>query len=122
MLNKKQKKCIELMVSGDMSQNEIAKTIGVIPGTISDWKKKDEFREEYNRANKIVINSLVPKAVQTVKSLLNADSEQVRLAAAKDVLDRAGYKAQDDIKLNANITSEKLADVFKQVGGEGLDE
>ena len=122
MLNKKQKKCIELMVSGDMSQNEIAKTIGVIPGTISDWKKKDEFREEYNRANKIVINSIVPKAVQTVKSLLNADSEQVRLAAAKDVLDRAGYKAQDDIKLNANITSEKLADVFKQVGGEGLDE
>ena len=122
MLNKKQKKCIELMVSGDMSQNEIAKTIGVIPGTISDWKKKDEFREEYNRANKIVINSIVPKAVQTIKSLLNADSEQVRLAAAKDVLDRAGYKAQDDIKLNANITSEKLADVFKQVGGEGLDE
>lgn len=122
MLNKKQKKCIELMVSGDMSQNEIAKTIGVIPGTISDWKKKDEFREEYERANKIVINSIVPKAVQTVKSLLNADSEQVRLAAAKDVLDRAGYKAQDDIKLNANITSEKLADVFKQVGGEGLDE
>lgn len=122
MLNKKQKKCIELMVSGDMSQNEIAKTIGVIPGTISDWKKKDEFREEYERANKIVINSIVPKAVQTVKSLLNADSEQVRLAAAKDVLDRAGYKAQDDIKLNANITSEKLADVFKQIGGEGLAE
>ena len=122
MLNKKQKKCIELMVSGDMSQNEIAKTIGVIPGTISDWKKKDEFREEYDRATKIVINSIVPKAVQTIKSLLNADSEQVRLAAAKDVLDRAGYKAQDDIKLNANITSEKLADVFKQVGGEGLDE
>lgn len=122
MLNKKQKKCIELMVSGDMSQNEIAKTIGVIPGTISDWKKKDEFSEEYERANKIVINSIVPKAVQTVKSLLNANSEQVRLAAAKDVLDRAGYKAQDDIKLNANITSEKLADVFKQVGGEGLDE
>lgn len=122
MLNKKQKKCIELLVSGDMSQNEIAKTIGVIPGTISDWKNKDEFREEYERANKIVINSIVPKAVQTVKSLLNANSEQVRLAAAKDVLDRAGYKAQDDIKLNANITSEKLADVFKQVGGEGLDE
>jgi len=122
MLNGKQKKCIEMLVSGDMSQNEIAKALGVNPGTISDWKKKEEFREEYSRANKIVINSIVPKAVQTVSSLLNADSEQVRLAAAKDVLDRAGYKAQDDIKLNANITSEKLADVFKQVGGEGLDE
>ena len=122
MLNGKQKKCIELLVSGDMSQNEIAKTIGVIPGTISDWKKKDEFKEEYNRANKIVINSIVPKAVQTISSLLNADSEQVRLAAAKDVLDRAGYKAQSDVKIDANITSEKLADVVKQLGGEGLDE
>ena len=122
MLNSKQKKCIKMLVSGDMSQNEIAKALGVNPGTISDWKKKEEFWEEYNRANKIVINSIVPKAVQTVKSLLNADSEQVRLAAAKDVLDRAGYKAQDDIKLNANITSEKLADVFKQIGGEGLAE
>ncbi len=27
-----------------------------------------------------------------------------------------------DIKINANITSEKLADVFKQIGGEGLAE
>lgn len=122
MLNGKQKKCIEMLVSGDMSQNEIAKALGVNPGTISDWKKKEEFREEYSRAIKIVINSIVPKAVQTISSLLNADSEQVRLAAAKDVLDRAGYKAQDDIKLNANITSEKLADVVKQIGGEGLAE
>ena len=28
----------------------------------------------------------------------------------------------DKSEINANIKSEKLADVFKQVGGEGLEE
>ena len=52
-----------------------------------------------------------------------AESEQVQLAAAKDILDRAGYKSSEIIQLDGTLrTSEKLADVFRQIGGEGLDE
>lgn len=122
MLKPKQKKCIEMLASGTMTQAEIARELKVTEQTICNWKKNADFAAELEAANRVVISSLVPAAVQKTKALLNADSEAVQLAAAKDILDRAGYKAQDNIRLNADITSEKLADVFKQIGGEGLEE
>ena len=122
MLKPRQKKCIEMLVSGAMTQADVAAALKVSEQTICNWKKNEEFAEELAAANRLVISSLVPAAVQRTKALLNAESEAVQLAAAKDILDRAGYKPQDNIKLNADITSEKLADVFRQIGGEGLDE
>ena len=65
----------------------------------------------------------VAQALQKAAALLDAESEQVQLAAAKDILDRAGYKSSEIIQLDGTLrTSEKLADVFRQIGGEGLDE
>lgn len=122
MLKPRQKKCIEMLVSGAMTQADVAAALKVSEQTICNWKKNEEFAAELAAANRLVISSLVPAAVQRTKALLNAESEAVQLAAAKDILDRAGYKPQDNIKLNADITSEKLADVFRQIGGEGLDE
>lgn len=122
MLKPRQKKCIEMLVSGAMTQADVAAALKVSEQTICNWKKNEEFAEELAAANRLVISSLVPAAVQRTKALLNAESEAVQLAAAKDILDRAGYKPQDNIKLNADITSEKLADVFRQIGGEGLEE
>ena len=122
MLKTRQKKCIEMLVSGAMTQADVAAALKVSEQTICNWKKNEEFAEELAAANRLVISSLVPAAVQRTKALLNAESEAVQLAAAKDILDRAGYKPQDNIKLNADITSKKLADVFRQIGGEGLEE
>ncbi len=122
MLKPKQKKCIEMLISGTMTQADIAAALKVSEQTICNWKKNSEFAAELESANRLVISSLVPAAIQRTKALLNADSEAVQLAAAKDILDRAGYKPQDNIRLNANIVSEKLEDVFKQIGGVGLEE
>lgn len=119
----RQKKCIEMLVSGTMTQADIAAALKVSEQTICNWKKNKEFAEELAAANRLVISSLVPAAVQRTKALLNAESEAVQLAAAKDILDRAGYKPQDKIQVDGTIkTSEKLADVFRQIGGEGLEE
>ena len=97
-------------------------TIGMVKSEQGYVPDSARFAAELAAANRLVISSLVPAAVQRTKALLNAESEAVQLAAAKDILDRAGYKPQDNIKLNADITSEKLADVFRQIGGEGLEE
>lgn len=123
MLKPKQRKCIEMMISGAMSQAEIARELKVTEQTICNWKKDETFASELEKANRLVIYSLVPKAINKIAALLNAESEQVQLAAAKDILDRTGFKAQDKIQLDGTLkTSEKLADIFKQIGGEGLHE
>jgi predicted DNA-binding protein YlxM (UPF0122 family) len=122
VLNKKQKKCAELMCLGTLSQVEIARELKITEQTICNWKKDDEFLQEISKSAQQKIIRLVPKAINKLNALLDSKNESIQLNAIKDVLDRAGHKAQSDVKINANITSEKLADVFKQIGGEGLEE
>lgn len=43
MLTPKQKKCVELMVSGELKQKEIAAQINVSEQTICAWKKNADF-------------------------------------------------------------------------------
>lgn len=121
MLKPKQKKCIDMLISGMLTQSQIAASLKITEQTICNWKKDKEFADALEKANRSVIGSLVPKAIRKAEALLSAESEQVQLAAAKDILDRAGYKADSNVNLNANVVSEKLADIFKQIGGEGLD-
>jgi len=103
MLNKKQKKCLELMAMGELTQREIAKRIDVSEETISRWKRNTEFTSELDTLIRISIQSLAAKAFKTQTNLLNAKSEMVRFLAAKDILDRAGFKATDNLKIEGAI-------------------
>ena len=109
MLSAKQRKCIELLVQGELSQKEIAEEIKVSEQTICNWKKNDEFRSEYDSLMRVCIQSFAAKAFQTQKRLLNAKSEMVRYMVSKDILDRAGYKpiekieAEVDTELNITV-------------------
>ena len=105
------------MIIGTNTQAEIARELKVTEQTICNWKKDEEFTNELVKANRIVISSLVPRAINKTAALLEADSEQVQLAAAKDILDRAGYKAPKEIKVDGNIKQEqtKLDDILRQL-------
>ena len=102
MLNSKQKKCIELMVPGDRTQREIAEVIHVSEATICNWKKNEEFKSEYTSALKNSMKDVAAKAFNTEAALLKAKSEMVRLMAAKDILDRAGFKPDENINISTD--------------------
>jgi len=50
------------------------------------------------------VRGLSDEAVNALERLLRADSESVVLGAAKDLLDRGGLKAKDQIELDTTIT------------------
>ena len=103
MLNSKQKKCIEMMALCDRTQKEIAERLKVTEATICNWKKNEDFQTEYIEFMRQNLKGAVSKAFNTELQLLNARSEMVRLLAAKDVLDRAGFRPDD---INANIDAD----------------
>lgn len=103
MLTNKQRKCLELMVAGNMTQKEIAAQINITEKTICEWKKKDEFRKEYEYMLRIGIQSLAAKAYKTQEQLLSSKNDMVRHLAAKDILDRAGFKATDKLEIEGAI-------------------
>lgn len=100
MLNSKQKKCIELMVIGDRKQKEIATILHVTEATICNWKKNKEFMDEYTSSLKDSMKDVAAKAFNTEVTLLKARSEMVRLMAAKDILDRAGFKPDSNVSID----------------------
>lgn len=103
MLNSRQLKCIELMALGEMTQKEMSKALNVSEATICNWKKNDEFMDEYNSVLKDSIREVAAKAFRTQVKLLSANSEMVRYMAAKDILDRAGFKQTEQIDIHSNI-------------------
>lgn len=103
MLTAKQKKCLELLVNGEMSQKEIAEQIKVSEQTICNWKKNSEFVAEYEDLMRVCIQSFAAKAFQTHKKLLSAKSEMVRYMTAKDILDRAGFKPTEKVDVKGAI-------------------
>ncbi len=103
MLNKKQKKCIELMAAGEMTQREIAKQIDIAEETISRWKKDKEFMLELDELVRVGIQSLAAKAFRTMSGLLCSKNDMVKYMASKDILDRSGFKADDKLKIEGMI-------------------
>lgn len=121
MLKGKQKKCLELMLTGKYSQKQIAKQLKVTEQTIVNWKKIKEFEEEFNSALRKKINLTAAKAFKTEVALLDkADTDSVKLNAAKDILDRAGFKPKDEIELTKPVdeTIKEMSEYFERKSRE----
>jgi DNA-binding XRE family transcriptional regulator len=103
MLKPKQQKFVELMALGSMTQKQIAEQLGVTEHTICDWKKNDDVTVEIDSLIRKSIRSSAAKALRVHTELLDAKNEMVRYLVAKDILDRAGYKPEDIIKLNGVV-------------------
>lgn len=99
MLKLKQQRCIELLVEDKKSQKEIADELRINENTITNWKKNEEFMEEYAAAIRTHMKHVAAKAFQKEVKLLSAESEMVQLMAAKDLLDRAGFKPEDNVNI-----------------------
>lgn len=102
-LTTKQIKCIELMVEG-WKQGDIAHEIGIASETISRWKNQDLFIQEYKNAIDTKFKYLAGFAQKTIEDLAkDSKNDNVRLSAAKDILDRGGYKPVEEIEGNFGL-------------------
>lgn len=117
MLNAKQRKCIDLLVTGRYTQVQIARELKITPQTICNWKKDPDFSQELQACLKSCIQTLAPKAVKTLESLLNSESDNVRFSAARDILDRTGFKPGENISVTSNLEAEqsKLDKILAQL-------
>lgn len=121
MLTESQLKCINLMITENKTQKQIAKEINITEKTICEWKKDKEFKEEIQRQMKEKFGSLAIEAQQQLKKLLKSKNENIRMQAIKDILDRAGYKSTDKIEHFGSIekpsTNSLLESINRQLGG-----
>ena len=111
MLKPKQRKCIELMLEGEKKQKEIAAVLNITEKTISEWKKKEEFTAAYGEALKAVLRYASGKALRKQIKLIDSESDNVAHLAAKDILDRGGYKAEEKLEIAASVAPQIIDDI-----------
>lgn len=114
----------ELLISG-CSVTESAERAGIAKSTLERWLRHDEdfkrlldtFSQGLMEEIKIELVVSARQALHTLQQLLRSDNDQIRLSAARDILDRAGFKPTNKKEIDvtqtvnyfANMSDEELA-------------
>ena len=111
-LNTKQQRFIHMYMTGQYSYNKIAQLLEVHPNTILKWsKRKDvqaciaELQESTHVMVATSLKNLTLQATDKLRELMNSPIDGVALQAVKDVLDRAGHKSKQEIKIDKTVTT-----------------
>ena len=118
-ITKKHKKAIELLISGELTKEEIANCVKVSRKTLYNWIDDPDFAAEYdeqlaeiNRRQKRRIYNMVDKALDTQERILEKSKNDIAAASvASDVLDRAGYKPDDKVSIEAAAPVQIIYDI-----------
>lgn len=122
----KMQRFIHLYMTGQYSLNKLAQLLEVHPNTLGNWlKRKDvrsvitEMQETTHDVVGIQLKALTMKAVNKLGSLTDSPIDGVALQAVKDILDRAGHKPKNEIKVDKTITT--IEQKFKELVDATID-
>lgn len=110
--NPKMQRFIHLYMTGQYSYNKIAQLLELHPNTILKWSKRKDVQacivEMQDATHSMVatqLKSLTLQATDKLRELMNSPIDGVALQAVKDVLDRAGHKQKQEIKIDKTVTT-----------------
>lgn len=113
-MSTKRQKVINMLVLTNFTQTEIAAKVDMAEETISRWKKQPKFQEELAAAQRNFLDDLARPAIRAMRELLESESDQVKLQAAKDILDRTGYKPVEKQEIVGALDIASQADKYKK--------
>ncbi len=112
---------IQLYMAGTYTVSQIAQLLDVSPRSCFLWLERSDVKriiEETQRmtheAVALNIKQLTLKAMNRLDKLIDSPVDAVALNAVKDVLDRAGHKPKNEIKIDKTVTTieEKLKSII----------
>ena len=114
---------IHLYLTGLYTTSKLADLFDVHPNSILNWLNRADVKQAVFDVQKIThetitnnIASLSVKAIKRVGSLMDSPIDQVALSASKDILDRAGHKPQQNIKIDKTVRTfeEKVSSLIDE--------
>jgi transposase-like protein len=96
-LDKRRQKAVMLLFEDELTDEEIAKSVGRSRSTLSSWKNEELFKAAQKQYRSLVVkNDYESKALKKLKELLEAKSEMVQLQSATTILKMAGMLSDSD--------------------------
>ena len=116
-----------------MKQIDIAKHLNVSPVMVSYTLRSPLVTRQLDQMKSVrdmeaidistEIKNLAPKAVAVLEELMDNDLPNVKLSAAKDILDRAGYAATKTIRtenIHAHFSADEISEIKQNARDIGL--
>jgi transposase-like protein len=107
-------------MTGQYTLVKLAQLLEVHPNTLQKWLKREDVKHaiieaqgEIHSQVQVQLKALTLKATQKLHELVDSPIDAVSLQAVKDVLDRGGHKAKQEIKVEKTVTT--IEQQFKQL-------
>lgn len=124
----KHQRFVHMYITGQYDVPTIARLLEVHPNTCYNWLKRKDIKDvitSMQLATQEVVSSqlkaMTLKAAGKLNKLIDSPIDGVALQAVKDVLDRSGHKAKQEIKVDKTVTTveQKLASLIDSTIVEG---
>ena len=110
LLEPKLQRFVHLYLTGQYNQRQIAQMLKVHENTISTWLKREDVNltiKEYQATEHEMIDTQIKamrmKAIQKMNDLMDSPIDGIAFQACKDILDRTGHKAKNEIKVDKTV-------------------
>ena len=110
LLEPKLQRFVHLYLTGQYNQRQIAQMLDVHENTISKWLKNENVNasiKEYQAMEHEMIDTQIKamrmKAIQKMNDLMDSPIDGIAFQACKDILDRTGHKAKNEIKIDKTV-------------------
>lgn len=114
---------IHLYMTGQYSITKLAQLLEVHPNTIHGWMRRSNVKaaiaDMQDMTHEVVggqMKAMTMKAMDRMRELMDSPIDGVALQAVKDVLDRSGHKAKQEIKVDKTVRT------FEEQLGELIDD
>lgn len=116
----KMQRFITLYLTGQYTLQKTAELLQVHVNTLHNWMKRADVKEAISEMQmqtheqvSTELKALTLKATRKLHALMDSPIDGVALQAVKDVLDRAGHKTKQEIKIDKTVTT--IEEKFKEL-------
>ena len=110
LLEPKLQRFVHLYLTGQYNQTQLAQLLEVHKNTINSWLKREDVNiaiKEYQAMEHemidVQIKAMRMKAIEKMNELMDSPIDGIAFHACKDILDRTGHKAKNEIKVDKTV-------------------
>ena len=110
LLEPKLQRFVHLYLTGQYNQTQLAQLLEVHKNTINSWLKREDVNvaiKEYQAMEHemidVQIKAMRMKAIEKMNDLMDSPIDGIAFQACKDILDRTGHKAKNEIKIDKTV-------------------
>ena len=110
LLEPKLQRFVHLYLTGQYNQTQLSHLLEVHKNTINSWLKREDVNiaiKEYQAMEHemidVQIKAMRMKAIEKMNELMDSPIDGIAFQACKDILDRTGHKAKNEIKVDKTV-------------------